>query len=149
MTRKPAMNVTVRLAAAPDTPVLLDHVAALCAFHDDVSGATAATLHRDLFGAQSFGWALLAEIRDQPAGFIVLTPQLRMHVGERALNIHLLYVDVNRRGTGIGRALLAAAKGLARAQGCTCLFVGADAGNTVAQATYTAWGFHPLELSSP
>lgn len=62
------------------------------------------------------------------------------------LNIHDLAVVPERRGQGIGRALLAAAESFARARGCIKLSLEVLEDNAGAQKLYESFGFRDYEL---
>ncbi len=62
------------------------------------------------------------------------------------LNLHDIVVRADRRGRGIGQALLEAAEGAARARGCCKLTLEVLANNGRALASYARFGFRPYEL---
>ena len=63
------------------------------------------------------------------------------------LNVHDLAVLPDFRGRGIGRALLVAAEGLARARGCTKLTLEVREDNARARGLYHERGFRDFELA--
>lgn len=62
------------------------------------------------------------------------------------LNIHDLAVVPERRGQGVGRALLSAAESFARARGCVKLSLEVLEENTGAQKLYESFGFRDYQI---
>ncbi|MBL8448161.1 MAG: GNAT family N-acetyltransferase [Zoogloeaceae bacterium] len=62
------------------------------------------------------------------------------------LNLHDIVVRADRRGRGIGQALLEAAEGAARARGYCKLTLEVLSNNIGAIASYARFGFRPYEL---
>jgi GNAT superfamily N-acetyltransferase len=85
----------------------------------------------------AIGWALVMERGDQ----IYVVPELR-----RYAYIAELYLEEAARGTGAGRALLAACEDWARAGGYPFMEIGVLAGNGRARKVYADAGFAPYSL---
>jgi GNAT superfamily N-acetyltransferase len=80
-----------------------------------------------------------------PDGLAVL--RFRPAIWDDALECYLaeLYVVPGRRGEGLGRALMEAAIGVARAQGATHMDLGTGEDDVVARALYESLGFSNRE----
>ena len=90
---------------------------------------------------------LIAEGDRGPAGFIEVS--LRSHVDGCDTHpvgyIEGWYVDERSRGTGVGRALVAAAEAWARAHGCTEMGSDALIDNLGSQAAHRALGYDVVD----
>lgn len=125
----------IRPATPADIPALLDGITQLAAHHGDAASATPATLARDLFGPTPWMHAL---IFDNHAGYAILLPLAQIQYGRRGMDLHHLFIWPDHRGSGMGRALLAACADHARGLGCTYLTVGTHPANTAAETYYLA-----------
>jgi ribosomal protein S18 acetylase RimI-like enzyme len=78
---------------------------------------------------------------DGPEGLAVL--RLRRAIWTPGYECHLaeLYVVPERRGLGLGRALLVAALDEARRRGADTMDIGVDGGDTAARRLYESMGF--------
>lgn len=131
--------MSIRAATPDDIPDLLRMIAALSAHHGDQSRASADSLTRDLFSAP---WAhCLIACAPDPVGYAILVPRTVIHAGRRGMELHHLYVEDSHRGTGLGRALIAACETHIRDIGGLAVTVGTDPQNTAAQAFYERRGF--------
>lgn len=83
---------------------------------------------------------LVAEVSDEVAGFCSLYVEEHWS-GESDVYISELAVATSREGEGIGRALVAAARGFADERGITRLTLLTGAANERARAFYRASGF--------
>lgn len=81
----------------------------------------------------------------EPHGLAVL--RFRPAIWTKALECYLadLYVSPDRRGQGLGRALMEAAIGLARRQGADYMDLGTGEDDVVARALYESLGFSNRE----
>lgn len=127
-------------ATPADLPRLLAMVHALAAHHGDPAACPIEALERDLFGARGFLTVLIAD-----GGYTALHPVAQLHWGVRGIEMHHLFVTPERRGTGLGRALVAAAVAHARAEGAVSLSLGTHPDNHAARAFYTTIGFAPRD----
>jgi len=82
---------------------------------------------------------------DGPDGLAVL--RFRPSIWSDALECYLaeLYVVPDRRGQGLGRALLEATLEVARAEGADHIDLGTSEDDVAARALYERFGFTPLE----
>lgn len=77
---------------------------------------------------------------------MALTRLAWLHSGDRGMEICHLFVRSDRRGRGVGQALIAAAKAAARAAGCVELRVGTHPDNAAAMEYYLSQGFERQEV---
>ncbi len=116
-------------------------VQALAHHHDDVPAVTLSTLRRDLFAVEPWVITLVAGDSDRLDGYATLVKLARFQNGARGLDLHHLYVHHDRRGLGIGLALVMAAKQRAMVLGCSYMTVSTHPENRTAQAWYVRHGF--------
>lgn len=145
----PAETPVIRAVQWADIPGLAEMVAALARHHGDTATVSRATLRRDVLGDNPWITVLVAETEGRLAGYAALVPLAQLQAGARGMDLHHLYVDPVRRGRGIGRRLIEAAKAQAARRGCGYLTVGTAAGNRAAQAVYPSCGFEALAAAGP
>jgi len=138
------VTISVRPAAAGDTPAILALLGRLAEFEREPGAVTvsAETIAADGFG-QRFR-TLLAEEGGRTIGLANLLTAYSSWKGAPTLVIHDLFVDDDARGAGAGHALLAAAARLARDEGCCRIDVNVLAWNAPARSFYQSLGFAPL-----
>ena len=110
------MTPNIRPMAPRDTAAVLDMIAALAAFHDDIAEIDEAPLPMMTFGPLPCLKVLVAESAAGLVGYAALMPTAQLHFGKIGLEMHHLFVIPRVRGSGVGRALIAAcrAEGLRR-----------------------------------
>lgn len=86
----------------------------------------------------------VAVVQDRVAGFVTV----KLDHEERSGEIHMLGVDPERQGRGVGTALTDFATEHMRGEGMTVAMVetGGDHGHAAARATYAKAGFTPLPI---
>ncbi len=89
-------------------------------------------------------WLALEGAR--PVGLAVCFLGFSTFAARPLLNVHDLAVIPERRGRGIGRALLEAAEQRARALGCVKLTLEVRSDNAPAQALYKSFGFGDFRI---
>lgn len=137
-------SVSVRPALEADGPALLRMIGDLARHHGDVPRVDAEALGRDLFGADPWATALIAESNGRAVGYAVLCRVYHAQHGKRGLYLHHLFVAADARGRGIGKLLVAASLREAGRQGCAFLVVGTRPDNIEAQRFYEALSFRRL-----
>lgn len=85
--------------------------------------------------------AFLAEEHGVPMGVANCFLGMSSFTGAPVLNIHDLAVRAERRGRGVGRAMIAFVEEHARAIGCSRVTLEVSASNAAAQALYRSCGF--------
>lgn len=113
-------RLQIRPAEPPDTPLVLEFIRRLAEYerlaHEVV--ATEEGLRRWLFGERRYAEVLIAEWDGEPAGFALFFHNFSTFLGRPGLYLEDLFVTPERRGHGIGRALLAHLARLAVERGC-------------------------------
>ncbi|RYE10907.1 MAG: GNAT family N-acetyltransferase [Hyphomicrobiales bacterium] len=103
------MSVTIRDTRPEDAPVILHFINALADYeklrHEAV--ATEADIVRELFGPAPKVFCQLAEVDGVPAGFALWFYTFSTFQGRHGIWLEDLFVDPDKRGHGIGKALLA------------------------------------------
>lgn len=98
----------IRPAARADVPLLLELIGALADYErmrDDVV-LDAALLERHLFGERPAAEAVIAEAGGEAVGYALFFPTFSTFLGRPGIWLEDLFVLPERRGGGIGRALL-------------------------------------------
>lgn len=134
-------TIQTRPAKAEDCEAILTLVNGLAAFHGDTATLTADALLRDAFSPAPWVQVLVAERHGKVSGYTALVPHVQLQFGQRALDIHHLFVSETARGAGTGTALINAAVQRARELHCSRLTVGTDPDNLQAQGFYLSQGF--------
>lgn len=97
--------------------------------------------------AENEGRVFIAEQNGEPMGwavFLIEEDPLYVIAEERRTGyIAELFVEEHARGTGVGRALIAACEAHARAKGIKVFMIGVIPANTRARSVYLAAGFRP------
>lgn len=111
---------TIRPATPADTDLILAFIRELANYerlaHEVV--ATAEGLRETLFGARRYAEVLLAFSGEAPAGFALFFHNYSTFLGCPGIYLEDLYVRPDRRGQGIGGALLARLARTALERGC-------------------------------
>ena len=112
-------GVSIRAAEERDTPVLLRLIRDMATEELQADGCTVAeaALHNALFGQRPLADAIVAEDADESVGFALFFPYFSPYPGVPGIFMELLYVEPERRGEGIGRALLQRVAQIAVEQG--------------------------------
>ena len=114
---------SIAAATPADVPEIQALVRALADYEhlDAACVSTEADLHEALFGSRPAAEALIARksgISMPVAGFALFFHTFSTFLGRRSLWLEDLFVRPEHRGAGIGRALLTALAGIARAREC-------------------------------
>ena len=114
------MTVNVRPAIEPDTATILRFVRELAEYErePDAVVATEEMLAHALFGPDPAAEALIAEVDEAAIGFALFFHNFSTWTGHRGLYLEDLYVTPTARGSGAGKALLAALAKIATTRGC-------------------------------
>jgi GNAT superfamily N-acetyltransferase len=102
------MSVTIRPAAEPDVPVILDLIRQLAIYerleHEVV--ATEERVRKTLFGAKPSAEAILAEKEQECVGFALFFESYSTFLAQPGIYLEDLFVKPHMRGKGVGSALL-------------------------------------------
>jgi GNAT superfamily N-acetyltransferase len=141
------MATLIRTATAADVPQILAFIRALAVYErePDAVSATEEGLFRDGFGANPFYSCLIAERDGKPAGFALYFFNYSTWMGRPGLYLEDLFVEVEFRGLGIGKALLQRVAAIAVEMNCPRLQWEVLDWNTPAVDFYRAMGAEFLD----
>jgi len=110
----------IQPATERDVPALLRMTRALAEYEKvlDQVTATEASLRESLFGANPAAEAIVGYADGEPAGMAVLFQTYSTFSGRPGLYVEDIFVEQNRRGRGLGKALMTYAAALALQRGC-------------------------------
>ena len=138
---------TIRPATHADVPNILGFVRDLAEYErePDAVEATEQSLAQALFGDAPAAEALIAEVDGVGVGFALFFHNFSTWTGKRGLYLEDLYVTPQARGSGAGKALLAALAGIAIDRGCARFEWSVLDWNTPAIEFYRAIGAVPQD----
>ena len=140
-----ASRLVIRAARREDLPVLAQLLIAQLRDHDnDVSDSDLTAAAAGLLERPQRGQFLLALDGPSPVGFASLSYLWTLERGGRAAWLDEVYVLPERRGAGIGAALVEAALAAASAAGARALDLEIQAGHERVASLYRRRGFSPL-----
>lgn len=110
----------IRSGRPSDAPQLLALIKGLAAYErlSDQVVAEEAGLLRNLFGERAVAETLIAEDQRQVVGFALFFPTFSTFLARPGIYLEDLFVLPDRRGQGIGRALLTEVARIADRRGC-------------------------------
>ena len=112
--------LSIRPATERDAALILGFIRKLAEYeklsHEVV--ATEATLRKYLFGARPMAEVILAYWAGQPVGFALFFHNFSTFLGKPGIYLEDLFVDLEQRGKGIGKALLAHLARIAAERDC-------------------------------
>ena len=120
-------TVNLRPATPADVPQILQFIRDLATYErePDAVHATEADLLRDGFGPIKRFDCIIAELKENgaivPVGFALYFHNYSTWRGHAGIHIEDLYVSLEHRGKGIGKALLTRVAAIAAAEGCSRL----------------------------
>jgi GNAT superfamily N-acetyltransferase len=120
-------TLNLRPATPADVPQILAFIRDLATYEREPEAvhATEADLLRDGFGETKRFDCLIAELSESgktiPVGFALYFHNYSTWRGHAGIHIEDLYVSLEHRGKGIGKALLTRVAAIAVAEGCTRL----------------------------
>lgn len=141
-------GVAIRPAVAADVPAIVALIRALADYEKAAPGAVSLTddLLRDaLFGPRPAVEGLVAAQDNELIGYALFFHNFSSWRGKRGLFLEDLFVRPERRGQGIGKALLAEVIRIARERGCARLEWIVLDWNQPAIDFYKSQGAEPLD----
>jgi GNAT superfamily N-acetyltransferase len=142
--------LNLRPATPADVPQILQFIRDLATYErePDAVHATEADLLRDGFGSVKRFDCIMAELDENgattPAGFALYFHNYSTWRGHAGIHIEDLYVSLEHRGKGIGKALLTRVAAIAAAEGCSRLQWDVLEWNTPAIGFYEQMGARML-----
>ncbi|WP_299292436.1 GNAT family N-acetyltransferase [uncultured Tateyamaria sp.] len=144
------MAPTIRPVTETDLPQLHQLICALAAHHGDTPNVNPNQLRKDVIGPSPWYRVLVAEAGSKGLiGYAALLPLGQLQSSAKGMDMHHLFVRPSARGTGVGRALVAACHDLCRTLGCSLMTVGTHPDNHAAAQFYETRGFVPRLPSGP
>jgi GNAT superfamily N-acetyltransferase len=143
----PGPAFTLRAARREDVPAIVGLIEDLALYEKqpDDCHAEPALLEQHLFGPKPYVESIVAEIGTEIVGFALFFHNYSTWLTRPGLYLEDLYVKPERRGLGIGRALLAALARLAVARGCGRMEWAVLTWNEPAIGFYRALGAVPMD----
>jgi GNAT superfamily N-acetyltransferase len=113
-------RLNIRPAEIADVALLLELIHELATYEraPQEAVATPELLHAALFGERPTAEAVVAECDGDPAGFALFFHNFSTWLGKPGLYLEDLFVREDKRGHGIGKALLLHLVEIARERGC-------------------------------
>lgn len=113
-------DVTIRAATAADVPLILAFIRGLAEYERllDQCQATEAALHGYLFGERPYAEVIIAEEGGVAGGFALFFHNFSTFLSRPGIYLEDLFVLPERRGHGLGKALLVRLAQLAVERGC-------------------------------
>ena len=142
-------TISIEIASPRDLPRMQHLIQELSAFHGDKAEVTLEQLQDIFFGPKPQGIAFLARQEGETIGYAGVLETVTVHSGIARFDIHHLHVIETKRGHGVGRALIDAAKTYATKRGARGLTIGTDPRNATAQATYRKMGLEEVAGAGP
>ncbi len=149
-------GVRVRRARRADVPAVVEMARALAVGLDNKKPAiTAEKLTRNAFGRKRWCSGLVATLSGAPVGYAIYCQTFEGHLGNRQIYLSDLFVRVEGRESGAGRALMKAVARVAVANDCVAVTWELWDQNALGQDVYQHLGarvvgdVNPMRLTSP
>ncbi len=113
-------DITIRFASEEDVPLILSLIRGLAEYEkltEDVI-VTEQLLKENLFSKRRMAEVLIAEYKNEPAGFALFFHNFSTFIGKPGIYLEDLLVKPELRGKGIGKLLLAYLGKLAQERDC-------------------------------
>lgn len=142
----PASGLSIRPATPQDCELILGFVRELAEYEREPEAvvATAADLHRVLFGDDARVECVIAEVDGEPAGIALFFYNYSTWTGKYGIYLEDLYVTPDHRGRGAGLALLRQLARIAVERGCARFEWSVLDWNQPAIEFYEACGARPM-----
>ena len=143
------MSIDIRITTATehDLPLILRFIENLAEYEKlrDKCIATEEKLRKTLFADRPAAEVLIARVDGKPAGFALFFHNYSTFLAQRGIFLEDLFVDPTARGTGVGRALLAALARIAIDRDCGRLEWSVLDWNELGIGFYQGMGAHPMD----
>ena len=134
-------------ATEDDVPLILRFIKGLAEYErlQDMVEATEDRLRASLFGHRRVAEVVIAHLDHEPAGYALFFHNFSTFLGQPGIYVEDIFVVPERRGAGVGRALLAHVAALAVERGCGRLEWAVLDWNEPAIGFYRRLGARPLD----
>lgn len=114
------LKIDIRPATEFDVPLLLDFIKGIADFEGlaDHVKATEESLKHSLFAERPYAEAVIADVDNEPAGFLIFFHNFSSFVGKPGIYIEDIYVHPEYRKIGVGKALMVYCGKLAKERNC-------------------------------
>lgn len=140
-------GLEIREATEGDVPLILSFIRELAEYErlSDEVVATEEVLRESLFGERTGAEVVIGYDDGDPAGFALFFHNFSTFLGRPGLYLEDLYVKPEKRGRGIGRALLVHLAKLAKERGCGRMEWAVLDWNEPAIKVYEGVGARPMD----
>ena len=144
---QPPPPIVIRKATESDVPVILELIRGLSVYERmaDLCVATEDKLRNTLFRDTPAAEVLIASAGNNPLGFALFFHNYSTFLAQRGIFLEDLFVKPDARGTGVGRALLAALARIAVDRDCGRLDWGVLDWNELAIGFYKRIGAQAMD----
>jgi len=114
------VSIRIREARVEDVPVIMRFIRDIAEF-EKLSGEVVATeqvITESLFGERPAARVVLADIEGEPAGFAVYFFNFSTFVGRPGIYLEDIFVSEEKRGMGVGEAMMRYLANIARTEKC-------------------------------
>jgi GNAT superfamily N-acetyltransferase len=141
------MTATIRPCQPDDAETLVNLVRELAVYEklEHFARATPDALRTHLFGPRPAAEAILAEVDGEPVGFALFFATFSTFRGQPGLYLEDIFVRLEHRGRGLGKALLATVARIAVERGCGRLEWSVLDWNAPAIGFYQSLGARPMD----
>ena len=139
-------NLHIRKATPEDTPTIL-HLITQLAIYEKLENEVITTveeLKTNIF-KKNYAEVLIAEENDKPIGFALYFHNFSTFVGKPGIYLEDLFVEIEHRGKGYGKALLVELAKIAKERNCGRLEWAVLNWNTPSIEFYKSLGAKPMD----
>jgi GNAT superfamily N-acetyltransferase len=113
-------DFVIKPATIDDVPLILSFIRKLAEYEKLLHKVTATEegLRATLFGARPYAETVIAYYHNEPVGFALFFHNFSTFLGQPGIYLEDLFVEVEQRGKGFGKALLAHLAKLAQERNC-------------------------------
>jgi len=114
------MTIEIRFAERSDVPLIVHLIKSLAVYEklESMVVATEEKVDRAMFGERPYAETIIAEVDGKPAGFALFFHNFSTFLAQPGIYLEDLFVVPEKRGSGIGRMLLARLAQLAVERDC-------------------------------
>ncbi|WP_094228998.1 GNAT family N-acetyltransferase [Methanolobus psychrotolerans] len=113
-------EINIRKTTEQDISLIMNFVRSLAEFEglSELVRSTENSLQEALFGKKPYAEVIIAEVDNEPAGFIMYFHSFSSFAGKPGLYIEDIFVYPKFRGLGVGKALMVRCGQIAKERGC-------------------------------
>ena len=113
-------NITIRVAIEKDVPLILKFIRDLAEYEKLLQEvvATESSLKETLFTNKTNAEVIIAEVDEQPVGFVLFFHNFSTFLGRSGIYLEDLFISPKARGQGVGKKVLNYIAKLAKDRNC-------------------------------